>query len=128
MADGSDWFVGLEKVLHHGHHGGVGAQVFGAPAARDHQGVVTGHLHVGKRGVECKVVAGFLAVGLCTFKVVDGGFDGVARLFVGAHRMDGVAHGQQCLERHHGFVVFAVVATNHQNFFRCHGVCLRCCE
>lgn len=62
----------------------------------------------------------FLTVGLRAFEVMDGGLDGVTGLFVRAHRMHRVADGQQRLKRHHGFVVFAVVTTNHQNLFRGH--------
>ncbi|KAG1435678.1 hypothetical protein G6F57_021015 [Rhizopus arrhizus] len=45
---------------------------------------------------------------------MDRGGDGVARFLVRADRMHRVPHRQQRLERHHGFVVFGIVADQHQ--------------
>ena len=49
-------------------------------------------------------------------EIVNGGHDEIASFFVGTNRVHGVAHSLQRLKRHHGFVVFAVVAAKHQYF------------
>ena len=99
---------------------GAAAAAVGAAAAGDDQGVVLLGLHIGKRGVEREVVAGLFAIGLCAFEVVDGGLDLVAGLFVGADGVHGMAHGQQGLERDHGFIVLTKIAAQHENLFARH--------
>ncbi len=75
-------------------------------------------------GPALTLLTGLFAVGLGAFEVVDGGEDEVAGGLVGRHGVHRVAHGLQRLEGHHGFVVFAVVATNHQQFLA-HGCLLK---
>ena len=38
----------------------------------------------------------------------------LARLLVGTHGVDGMAHHQQRLKRHHHFVIFDVIADQHE--------------
>ena len=123
MADGGHGLVGVKEVAHGSTHVFIAAQIFGAAPAGDDQSVVIGNLHISKRGVEREVVAGLFAIGLRTFKVMNGGLDLVARFFVGADGVYRVAHSQQRLEGNHGFIVLAVVAADHQNFLASH-VCL----
>src|SRR2546427_4491523 len=51
---------------------------------------------------------------------MDGRLDVFPGLLVGADRMHRVSHGLQGLEGDHGFVVLAVVATDHQNLLASH--------
>ncbi len=62
-------------------------------------------------------MARLLAVGLVAFEIVNGGSHGVPGLLVRAHGMDAVPNHLQRLEGHHGFVVFDIVANQHQDFF-----------
>ncbi|SCU77220.1 conserved hypothetical protein [Cupriavidus necator] len=119
VADRGDRLVRLGEVAHDLQHARVQAQVFRGAAAGDDQCVVTGGGDLGKGRVEGEVVAALFGVGLVALEVMDGGGAGVARLLVRAGRMHGVADHLQCLERHHGFVVFGVVAHQHQNLL-CH--------
>ncbi|MNT34519.1 hypothetical protein D3C72_1705060 [compost metagenome] len=121
MAHGRHWFVGIEEMAYRSQNGGVVAQVLGPASAGNDQGVIAFGLDVGKRCVQGEIVARLFAVGLRAFEVVNGGLDLVAGFLVGADGMHGVAHRQQRLEGHHGFIVFAVVAADHQDFLRCHG-------
>jgi hypothetical protein len=66
-------------------------------------------------------VTGFLAVGLVAFEVMDRGAHGLAGGLVRAHGVHGVTDHLQGLERHHHFVVFDVIADQHQNFFAAMG-------
>ncbi|SOZ60216.1 conserved hypothetical protein [Cupriavidus taiwanensis] len=111
--------AGLREMPHDLKHARVQAQVFGGAAAGDDQRVVAGRVDLGKGGIEGEVVAALLAVGLVALEIVDRGGARVARPLVGTHGIDGVADHLQRLERHHGFVVFGVVAHQHQNLF-CH--------
>ena len=99
----------------------VQTQVFRSPTARDHQRVVIGLTGTGEIEIQREQVTGFFAVGLVTFEVMDRGAHGLARSLVRADRMDGVPDHLQGLERHHHFVVFDVIADQHQDFFRGHG-------
>jgi hypothetical protein len=51
---------------------------------------------------------------------VDGGRDELAGFFAGTDGMDGVADHQKCLEWDHNFVVFNVVADDHEDRFLRH--------
>ncbi|MOA40294.1 hypothetical protein D3C78_1621540 [compost metagenome] len=66
-------------------------------------------------------MTGFFAVGLVAFEVMDGCAHGLADGLVRANGMHRVTDHQQGLEGHHHFVVFDVIADQHQNFFRRHG-------
>ncbi|MNZ90485.1 hypothetical protein D3C78_1094490 [compost metagenome] len=65
-------------------------------------------------------MARLLAVGLVAFEIVDGGAHRLPGLLLGTDRVHGVTDHQQRLERHHGFVVFGVVADQHQDLLRSH--------
>ncbi len=112
--------VGAEKMPHQIEHLGVEPQVFGGAPAGDDQRVVVLGLHFGESGVEGEVVAGLFGIGLRALEVVNRGFHLITRLLVGADRVHRVAHGQQGLERHHGFVVFGVITRQQQNAFCSH--------
>ena len=51
-------------------------------------------------------MAGLFGVGLVALEIVDRGGDEVPCPLAWTHRVDGVADGQQDLERDHDFVVF----------------------
>lgn len=114
MADGGDRLSGLVESAHDLQHLFVQAQVFRRASARDHQAVVGIGLDAVEVIVQGEIVAALFAVGLRALEVVDGGGDALAGLLAGANRVHRVAHRQQRLERHHGFVVFGVVADQHQ--------------
>ena len=60
-------------------------------------------------------MAALFGIGLVTFEIVDAGCNRVAGLFARADRIDLMAHGQQGLKRHHGFIVFGEIAGDHQD-------------
>src|SRR3954447_18396576 len=66
-------------------------------------------------------MSSLFAVGLLAFEVVNSRGDGVARFLAGANGVNIMADHQQHLKRHHHFVVFHVVADEHQNLLFCHG-------
>jgi len=118
MADGRDGFVGAGEVPDDVEHPRIQAQVFGRAATGHNQGVVGGGVDGREVGIEGETVAGLLGVGLRTLEIVHGSGDGIAGLLVGADRMHRVADHLECLEGHHHFVVFDIVAHQHQNLFR----------
>lgn len=114
--------AGLVELLDQLQHFFVQAQVFRSTATGDQQGVVIAGLHLGKIEVQGKQMARLFAIGLVALEVVDRRTHGLPGALVGAHRMHVVTDHQQGLERHHHFVVFDVVANQHQDLFRGHGV------
>ena len=56
-------------------------------------------------------------VSLVTFEIMDGGFHAVAGFLFRANRVYFIAQHGQCLERHHGLVVFGEIAGQQQQFF-----------
>ncbi|MDT4865740.1 hypothetical protein FQZ97_1005630 [compost metagenome] len=115
-------FVGLGEGLYQGQHIGIQTQVFRGAAAGNQQAVVILGLDLGKVEVQGEVMPGFFAIGLVAFEIVDGGAHGLPGDFIRAYRMHGMTDHLQGLERHHHFVVFDVVADQHQNLFRGHGL------
>ncbi len=117
VADCGDRLVGAGEVTHDLQHAFVQAQVFRSPPARDDQAVVGRRIDIGKARVEREVMPAFLGIGLVAFEVMDGGGAAGAGGLVRAYRVDRVAHHLEGLERHHGFVVFGIVADQHQDLF-----------
>ncbi len=69
-------------------------------------------------------MATLFGVGLVAFEVMDGGANELAGLLVGADGVDGVADHLKGLEGNHDFVVFDVVAYEHEELCSlCWGHC-----
>ena len=121
VADGCDGFVGLGVVVDDFDHAWDEADVFGGTTAGENQGVVVFGPDLVERAIESEIVAALFGVGLVAFEIVDRGADGFAGFFSGAHRMDGMADHQKRLKRNHNFVVFDIIADEHENRFFRHG-------
>jgi len=65
-------------------------------------------------------MAAFFAVGLIAFEIMNRRANDVALLFTGSNRVHGMTDHLQRLKRHHHFVVFDVIADQHENFLRSH--------
>src|SRR6267378_8611096 len=117
VTDGSDGFVRLGEVANDFDDARVEANVFGSAAAGEDEGVVVFGRDVIERGVESEIVAALFGVGLVALEIVDGGAHMVAGFFAGT---DGVADHLKRLERDHDFVVFDVIAEQHENGFLGH--------
>ena len=125
MTDRGDGLFRLGEVTDDVQHLLVQPEIFRRPAAGKDEGVVGFGLHFGEGRVEREIVAALLAVGLIALEVVDRGAHLVAGLLVGTHRMDDMAHHLQRLEGDHDFVIFNVIADEHQELFRGHSSFLR---
>ena len=121
MADCCNRFAGLIEGLHQLQDLLVQAQVFRGTATGHQQRVVIRRIDLGEVKVQRKQMPRLFAVGLIAFEIVDCRTYGLPGGFIRTHRMHGVADHQQRLKRHHHFVVFDVVADQHQNFFSGHG-------
>jgi hypothetical protein len=120
VADRSNRFVGLREVLNDFDHAWVEPNVFGRAAAGNNQSVILFRLDLIERGVEREIVTSLFGIGLVTFEIMNCGADVFAGFFAGTHSVNRVADHEQGLERNHHFVVFDVVADEHQNRFLGH--------
>ena len=120
VADGSDGFIRLGEVASDFDDARVEANVFGSAATGEDEGVVVFGVDLIERGVESEIVAALFGVGLVALEIVDGGADVVAGFFAGTDSVDGVADHLKRLERDHDFVVFDVIADQHENRFLGH--------
>ena len=116
MADGGDGLVRAGKVPDHFEHSLVQPDVLRGATAGNDEPVVILFADIVERGVEREVVAALLAVRLVAFKIVDRGAHNIARALLRTDGVHRVAHHQQRLERHHHFVIFDVIADQHQEF------------
>src|SRR5437764_233694 len=73
-----------------------------------------------EREIQLEIVAELFGVALIAFEIVDAGTDELAGSFSGADRVNGVADHHQSLVGDHHFVVFDVVADEHQDLFLRH--------
>src|SRR6267378_4940192 len=115
VTDSGDGFVSLGKVANDLDDTRIEPNVFGCAAAREDKRVIFFRLDLVKCGVQREIVASLFGVGLVAFEIMDGGANELTRLFARANSVNGVADHQQRLERDHHFVVFNVVADDHQN-------------
>src|SRR5258708_7496022 len=96
------------------------ADVFRSAPTWNDESVVIFRLDLVKRGVENEIMAALFRVGLIAFKIVDGGANVLTGFFSGADRVNRMAYHTQRLEWDHHFVVFDVIAHDHQNGFLGH--------
>src|SRR5712664_86605 len=120
VTDGSDGLIGFGKMMDDFDDAWVEAKVFGSAAPGEDEGIIVFGLDLVEGGVEREIVAALFGVGLVALEIVDGGADVVAGFFAGTDGMDGVADHQQRLEGDHDFVVFDVIADQHENRFLRH--------
>jgi uncharacterized protein (TIGR03435 family) len=92
----------------------VEPQVFRCAAARDDERIVVLGVNVIKGRIQSEIVAPFFAIGLVAFEIMDRRPHGFARALIRTDRVDRVAHHQQRLERNHNFVIFHIIANQHQ--------------
>ena len=120
MTDGRDGFISLREVVHEFDDARDEADVLRSAAAGQYECVVIFWLDLVKRGVESEIVAALFGVGLIAFEIVDGGADIVAGFFPRADCMDRMAYHAQRLEWDHHFVIFHVIADQHEDGFPGH--------
>ena len=121
MADGGDGFVGFCEMVDDFDDSGVEAKVFGRSASGDHEGVVVFRFDVIEGGVESEIVAALLGVGLIALEIVDARGNELAGFLAGTNGVDGVANHLKRFKGDHHFVVFDVIADEHENGFLGHG-------
>ena len=73
-----------------------------------------------KSSVQSEIVAALFGVRLIAFEIVDAGGNDVVGFLTGTHGVDSVADHLQRLEGDHHFVVFDVIANEHENGFLGH--------
>ncbi|MNN04914.1 hypothetical protein D3C81_1176550 [compost metagenome] len=122
MADRRNRLVRLVESFDQRQHLLIQAQVLRRTAAWDQQRVVTLGAHLHEVEVQREVMPWLLAVGLIALEIVDRGTHGLPGDFLRAHRMHRVTDHLQGLERHHRFVVFDVIAHQHENLLRRHRI------
>src|SRR6476646_10263290 len=110
MTNNGDRFVVTRKMPHNFDYPLIQSDIFWGTSTGDYQSIVTGFINVVEGGIDLKVVPWFFAVGLVTFKIVNGGANLVACFFVRANGMYGMPHHLQCMKRHHHFIILTVVA------------------
>ncbi len=119
VADRRDGLSEREELTHDLEHARIEADVLRGAAAGDEQTLVILDLDGVEVGRQREVVAAQLGVGLLAEEVVHRGGDGLARLLVGADRVDLVAQDAQRLEGYHGFVILGEIAAE-KKYFLCH--------
>ncbi len=122
MADGGDGFIGLCEMVDDFDDSRVEAEIFGRAASGDHESVVVFRFDSFEAGVESEIVAALFGVSLIALEIVNAGGDELAGFFAGTNGVDGVAHHLKRFKGHHHFVVFDVIADEHENRFLGHGV------
>jgi hypothetical protein len=111
-----DGLFGFVEVANDVENLWIEADVFDGAAAGDEEAVVGFGFDFVERGVELEIVAEFFGVALVAFEIVDAGADELAGLFAGADGVDGMADHEEGLESDEDFVVFDVVADEHEDF------------
>src|SRR6185437_8288481 len=115
-----NWLPGLVEVAHNILDALVDPNVFRAAPARDIDRVVFLWLDLGEGLVEPVKVPGLLRIGLIALKIMQRGFDIVARLLVGTDDVDLVSYGVHRLLEHEDLVLLAELPDQHQNLLARH--------
>ncbi len=120
MANGSDRFVRIREVAHNFENTCIEADVLGRAPARNNQGIVVLGLNVVEGSIQPEVMTPFLAVGLVSFEIVDRGSHYITGSFIRTNSVYRMPNRKKSLEGDHDFVIFDVVAYQHQELFRSH--------
>ncbi len=120
MAYGRDRLASLVERPHQFQHPLIQTQVLRCTATGDQQRVITLGTHPHEIVVQGKVVPRLFAVGLFALEIMNRGAHSLPRDLFRAYRMHRVPDHAQRLERHHDFVIFDVVADQHENLLRRH--------
>jgi len=115
VADGGDGFIGLREMVDDFDDSGVDAEIFGRAASGNHESVVVFRFDAIEFGVEREIVAALFRVGLIALEVVNAGGNELAGFFAGTNGVDGVADHLKRFKGDHHFVVFDVVADEHED-------------
>jgi hypothetical protein len=73
-----------------------------------------------ERRIQSEIVAALFAVGLVPFEIMDRGSNRIAGPFVRTDGMDDMPNHPQGLKRNHRFVIFHIIAHQHENFLDRH--------
>jgi hypothetical protein len=95
----------------------IQSEIFRSATAGNNESVIVSGLGALKSGVQRKIVATLFGVGLVAFEIVNGGANGFTGFLAGTDGVHVVANHKQGLERDHHFVVFNVIANEHENVF-----------
>lgn len=115
VADGGHGLAGGKELADDLQHARALRDIFRRTAAGNEQSGIVGSIDGVKVGGQGKIVAP--ESGLRAQKIVDGGGDGLAGLFVGADGVHLIAQHAQSLKRHHGLVILCEITAEKQNFF-----------
>jgi len=115
VADGGDGFIGLREMVDDFDDSGVDAEIFWRAASGNHESVVVFRFDAIEFGVEREIVAALFSVSLVAFEVMNARWDELAAFFAGTNGVDGVADHLKCFKGDHHFVVFDVVADEHED-------------
>lgn len=120
VADGGDGFLGGMEGSHEVEHLGIKAEIFGGSATWDDECIVVFGLYLSEIGIEHEAMARFLAVGLVSFEVMDGGGEMIARFLSWADDVAGMADHEQHLVGDHEFIVLDKIASEEEDALGCH--------
>src|ERR1700728_1600806 len=123
MADGGDGLVGISKMAHDFKNAGVKPKVLRRSAARNEERIVILRSNFVKSRIQSEVVASLFAIGLVPLEVVDGCPDRVANLLLRTDGINDMPHHAQRLEGNHHFVIFNVIANEHEDLLDSHDEC-----
>ena len=98
----------------------VEPKVLRRTAAGNHQRLVIAGPNFVKGRIQSEIVTALLAVSLVSLEVVDRRPDRIARALLRTDGIDGVAHHQERLKRNHHFVIFHIIANQHEDLLGSH--------
>jgi len=117
VANGGDGFLGGGKVADDVEDARCQAEIFGRATAGNNERVIGRLVDSIERSVQAEIVTAFFAVGLFAFEVVNRSRDRFAGLLAWTNSVHLVADELEHLKGDHGFIVFDVIADEHQEAF-----------
>src|ERR1039458_2571778 len=107
-------------MAHNFQNAWIEPKVLGRAAAGNHERVVIIGLNLVEGRIQSEIVTSLLAISLVALKIVDGGPHRIAGPLI---RTDGVDHmpdHEERLEGNHHFVIFNIIANQHEEFLDSH--------
>jgi hypothetical protein len=120
VADGGNRLVGIREMAHDLQNAWVEPKVFWGPAAGNDQRVIIARANLIESRIQREVMTPLLTISLVPLEIVDRCPYRIARPLIRTDGMNGMPHHKQRLERNHNFVIFNVIANQHEQFLASH--------
>jgi len=123
VTDRSNRFVRICEMANDFQNARIEPKVLRRPATGNYERVVVIGANLVEGRIQSEIVTSLLTVGLVALEIVDGGPYQITSPLIRTDGMDDVPYHEKRLEGNHHFVIFNIIANEHEEFLGSHDKC-----